>query len=135
MSQLKGFANVIYPTRDLRASVAAWSRLLGEPPAFEGDDIAVFTGNGVELGLSSAPWVNHPLVFWKVDDIDQAHREMVGRGAIPMAEMADGSLAELGAVTVANGDPETGIVTVPGGKLAVLKAPDGSLLALNEETG
>lgn len=124
---------MVYPTKDLAASVAAWKTVLGEDPAFQGDDIAVFTGNGVEVGLSSAPWVDHPLVFWKVDDIEQAHRDLVANGARPMVEVADGSLAELGSATVTNGDPETGIVTVPGGKLAVLKTADGSLLALNQE--
>ncbi len=46
--------------------------------------------------------------------------------------VADGSLRELGTAPVTNGDPETGIVTVPGGKLAVFKTADGSLLALNQ---
>jgi catechol 2,3-dioxygenase-like lactoylglutathione lyase family enzyme len=131
MSQLKGFANVVFPTSDLQSSIASWTAVLGQEPAFQGDDIAVFTGQGVDIGVSSAPWVDHPLVFWKVDDIEEAHRELVERGAT-MAEVADGSLRELGTAPVTNGDPETGIVTVPGGKLAVFKTADGSLLALNQ---
>jgi hypothetical protein len=31
-----------------------------------------------------------------------------------------------------NGDPETGIVDVPGGRLAVLRAPDGNLIGLTQ---
>ena len=49
-----------------------------------------------------------------------------------MVEVADGSLAELGTSDVANGDPATGIVDVPGGRLAVVRAADGNLLGLNQ---
>lgn len=133
MARLKGFANVVYPTKDLAASVAAWRAVLDQDPAFTGDDFAVFTGQGAEVGLSSAPWVDHPLVFWKVEDIEEAHRQLVAAGARPMVEVADGSLAELGTAEVTNGDPDTGIVEMPGGKLAVLKAADGNLVAINQE--
>ena len=130
MSHVKGFANVVYPTDDLKASVAAWTALLDQEPAYVGEDFAGFTGNGVEVGLSAAPWVDHPLVFWKVDNLEEARQEMIDRGAVPMGEVADGSLAEIGTATITNGDPKTGIVDVGGGKLAVLKAADGNLVAL-----
>ncbi len=87
MGQLKGFANVVFPARDLEAGIAAWSAVLGEAPAFQGPDFAVFTGGGVEVGLTAAPWVDHPLVFWKVDDIEQAHRALVAAGATPLGEV------------------------------------------------
>ncbi|GIH02087.1 hypothetical protein Rhe02_01540 [Rhizocola hellebori] len=130
MSQFKGFANVVYPTDDLQASVAAWTAILDQEPAFVGDDFAGFTGKGVEVALSSAPWVDHPLVFWKVDNLEEAREELISRGAVPMGEVADGSLAELGTAKITNGDPKTGIVDVGAGKLAVLKAADGNLVAL-----
>ena len=133
MGDLKGFANVVFPARDLEAGVAAWSAVLGEGPAFQGPDFAVFTGSGVELGLTAAPWVDHPLVFWKVDDIEDSHRNLVAAGATPLGEVADGSLVELGTAEVTNGDPATGIVDVPGGRLAVLRAADGNLVGLNQE--
>jgi hypothetical protein len=47
-----------------------------------------------------------------------------------MGEVADGSLAELGTAKITNGDPKTGIVDDGAGKLAVLKAADGNLVAL-----
>jgi hypothetical protein len=65
MAEVKGFANVVLPARDLDAGVAAWTAMLGQEPAFVGDDFAVFTGNGVEVGLTARPWVDHPLVFWR----------------------------------------------------------------------
>ncbi len=135
MSELKGFANVIFPAQDLAAGVAAWSAMLGHEPAFVGEDFAAFTGDGVEVGLTAKPWVDHPLVFWKVDDIEQAHRALVARGATALGEIADGSLAEPGSAEVTNGDPATGIVDVPGGRLAVVKAPDGSLIGLTQDAG
>lgn len=135
MGQVKGFANVVFPARDLAAGVAAWSAVLDQELAFVGDDFAVFSGGGVEVGLTALPWVDHPLVFWKVDDMDAAHRGLVARGATALGEIADGSLAELGTAEVVNGDPVTGIVDVPGGRLAVLRAPDGNLIGLTEEPG
>jgi hypothetical protein len=133
MSELKGFANVVFPARDLGAGVAAWTAMLGREPALLGEDFAAFSGDGVEVGLTALPWVDHPLVFWKVDDVEDAHRALVARGAKPLGEIADGSLAELGTAEVTNGDPATGIVDVPGGRLAVLKAPDGNLIGLTQE--
>jgi hypothetical protein len=133
MSELKGFANVVFPARDLGAGVAAWKAMLGREPALLGEDFAAFSGDGVEVGLTALPWVDHPLVFWKVDDVEDAHRALVARGATPLGEIADGSLAELGTAEVTNGDPATGIVDVPGGRLAVLKAPDGNLIGLTQE--
>ena len=81
MSELTGFANVVFPARDLAAGVAAWTAMLDREPAFVGDDFAVFSGGGVELGLTAAPWVDHPLVFWRVDDVEASHRALVARGA------------------------------------------------------
>ena len=133
MSELRGFASVVYPTHDLDAGVAAWSEVLGQKPAFVGADFAAFTGDGVDLGLTSRPWVNYPLVFWKVDDLKAAHGALVGRGATPLGEVADGSLVPLGTAAITNGDPETGVVDVPGGRLAVVRAPDGNLIGLTEE--
>jgi catechol 2,3-dioxygenase-like lactoylglutathione lyase family enzyme len=134
MSELKGFANVVFPARDLEAGVAAWTAMLGREPAFVGDDFAAFSGDGVEVGLTALPWVDHPLVFWSVDNIEEAHGTLVTRGATAFGETADGSLAELGTAEVTNGDPATGIVDVPGGRLAVLRAPDGNLIGLTEDS-
>jgi catechol 2,3-dioxygenase-like lactoylglutathione lyase family enzyme len=135
MSDLKGFANVVLPARDLASAVAAWTAMLDREPAFVGDDFAAFSDDGVEIGLTGLPWVDYPLVFWKVDDIEAAHGRLVSRGATPLGEIADGSLAEIGSAEITNGDPATGIVDVPGGRLAVLKAPDGNLIGLTQDTG
>ncbi|MFE3543890.1 VOC family protein [Nocardia sp. NPDC059177] len=136
MADFTGFGNVVLPARDLPASIAAWTALLGRQPAFQTKDFAAFSGNGVEIGLTAAPWVDHPLVFWTVEDIELTHRTLVAAGAIAMTEVADGSLAEVGSAEAATGDnidPATGIVDMPGARLAVLKAADGNLLAITQE--
>jgi catechol 2,3-dioxygenase-like lactoylglutathione lyase family enzyme len=134
MGELKGFASVVFPARDLDASVAAWTAVLGHGPAFAGADFAAFTGDGIEIGLTALPWVDHPLVFWEVDDIERARSSLVSRGATPLGEIADGSLAELGTAEITNGDPATGIVDVPGGgRLAVVRAADGSFVGLRQD--
>jgi hypothetical protein len=133
MGHLKGFANVVFPARDLEAGIAAWRAVLDEEPAFQGPDFAVFTGGGAQIGLSAAPWVDHPLVFWSVGDMNAAHGALVAAGATPLGEIADGSLAELGSAEITNGDPATGIVAVPGGRLAVLRAADGNLVGLHQD--
>ena len=107
MGQLLGFKNVVFPARDLAASVDAWTAVLGQDPAFVGEDFAVFTGAGAEVGLSSA-------------------------GAVPVGEISDGSRAEIGTADVTHGDPTTGIVDVPGGRLGVLRAADGNLVGLHQ---
>jgi catechol 2,3-dioxygenase-like lactoylglutathione lyase family enzyme len=132
MGQLLGFKNVVFPARDLATSVDAWTAVLGQEPAFVGEDFAVFTGAGAEVGLSSAPWVDHPLVFWEVAEIEEAHRALIAAGAVPLGEIAGGSLAEIGTADVTHGDPTTGIVDVPGGRLGVLRAADGNLVGLHQ---
>jgi catechol 2,3-dioxygenase-like lactoylglutathione lyase family enzyme len=132
VGEVKGFANVVFPARDLAAGVASWTAMLGREPVFVGDDFAAFSGDGVDVGLTALPWVDHPLVFWRVDDVEETRRTLVERGATPLGEVAGGSLAELGTAEVTNGDPATGIVDVPGGRLAVLRAPDGSLIGLTQ---
>ena len=132
MGHIQGFGNVVVPARDLQASIAAWTAVLGQDPAFQGDDFALFTGQGVEIGLTSKPWADFPLVFWKVDDIEAAHRDLLAAGATAMVEIADGSIAKIGTAEVTNGDPATGIVDVPGARLAVVMAADGNLLGINQ---
>ena len=137
MPVLSGIRSVIFPTRDLQASVTVWTHMLGTAPAYQTPDFAVFPNdaNGVEVGLSAAPLVGHPLVYWQVDDIEEAHRALVASGAKAMGVIAGGSVAELGTAPVTNGDPTTGILDVPGRRIAALQLSDGSLIAILQEQG
>jgi hypothetical protein len=134
-------ATVVFPARNFNDSVAAWSTVFGTGPAFSSEgiekapgdaDFAVFTTAEIEIGLTSMPWVDEPLVLLNSDDIEASRQGLIAAGATPLAEIADGSLAVLGTAPVANGDPETGIVDVPGFRLAVIELADGSRLGLRQ---
>lgn len=68
-----------------------------------------------------------------MEDIEETHRALVAAGATAMGEVTGGSLAKLGTAEVTNGNPTTGIVDVPGRRLAVLKVADGNLLGISQD--
>lgn len=134
-------ATVVFPARNFQASVKAWSTVFGDNPAFSSSgterapgeaDFAVFKTADIEIGLTSLPWVDEPLVMLDTNDIVESRRALIEDGATALGEIADGSLAPLGTAPVTNGDPETGIVDVPGARLAVLQLADGSKLGLRQ---
>jgi hypothetical protein len=134
-------ATLVFPARDFAASVAAWSTVFGTGPAFSSDgiekapgeaDFAVFKTPEIEVGLTSKPWVNEPLVLLNAEDIDTTRQELIAAGATPLAETTDGSLAVLGTAPVTNGGPQTGIVEVPGFRLTVVELADGSKVGLRQ---
>ena len=134
-------ATIVFPARDFEAGVRAWASVFGAGPAFSssgqqtapGDaDFAVFTTPDIEIALTSLPWVDEPLVFLDAEDIELARQELVDAGATGLGEVADGSLAELGTAPITNGSAETGIVEVPGARLAVVRLADGNLLGLRQ---
>ena len=136
-------ATVVFPARDFEAGVTAWTSVFGTGPAFSSSgqqtppgeaDFAVFKTPDIEIALTSLPWVAEPLVFLDTGDIEQTRQELVDSGATGLGEVADGSLAELGSAPITNGSPETGVVEVPGAKLAVVRLADGNLLGLRQST-
>jgi hypothetical protein len=142
--QAPEIATVVFPARDLPTSVAAWSTVFGVGPAFSSDgiqkapdaaDFAVFRSPGLEIGLTSLPWVDGPLVFLATADIVSSRAELMDAGATALAETAGGGLAVLGSAPVTNGDPDTGIVDVAGARLAVVRLADGSVLGLRQTLG
>ena len=134
-------ATVVFPARSFSDSVAAWSAVFGTGPAFSSDgiekppgdaDFAVFKTAEIEIGLTSKPWVDEPLVLLDTEDIEASRQALLEAGATPLAETADGSLVVLGTAPVTNGDPKTGIVDVPGARLAVVALGDGTKLGLRQ---
>lgn len=134
-------ATVVFPARNFSNSVAAWSTVFGTGPVFSSDgiekapdqaDFAIFKTAEIEVGLTSLPWVEEPLVLLATDDIEASRQELIAAGAKPLAETTDGSLAVLGTAPVTNGDPKTGIVDVPGFRLAALELADGSKLGFRQ---
>ena len=125
--------SIVFPARDLDASISFWSTALGREPDIRTADFCSFTTDTVSIGLTRQPWVEEPVVFWQTDDIAAAHRILSGLGSAALAEIDDGSLAVVGHRRMVEGvDPQTGVVDVPGAKLAVLRAPDSTLVALNQ---
>ncbi|MGP4025803.1 VOC family protein [Actinomadura sp. 3N407] len=134
-------ATVVFPARNFQASVEAWSTVFGTGPTFSSDgveqapgeaDFAVFKTADTEIGLTSLPWVEEPLVMLNTDDIVKTRQELIEAGATGLGEIADGSLAPLGTAPVTNGDPETGIVDVPGARLAAVQLANGNRLGLRQ---
>jgi predicted enzyme related to lactoylglutathione lyase len=78
----------------------------------------------VDARLTRLPWVDQPVVLRTTDDIEEAHRELVGAGATAMLQIGGELLAER------DGIPLAGIKDVPGGRVAVLRDTDGELLGL-----
>lgn len=134
-------ATVVFPAREFEAGVQAWTSVFGTGPAFSSSgeqtppgeaDFAVFKTPEIEIALTSLPWVDEPLVFLDADDIERARQDLIDAGATGLGEVADGSLAELGTAPVTNGNAETGVVDVPGAKLAVVRLANGNLLGLRQ---
>ena len=134
-------ATVVFPARAFEAGVTAWTSVFGTGPTFSSSgqqtapgeaDFAVFKTPDIEIALTSLPWVDEPLLFLDTADIEQARQELVDSGATGLGEVADGSLAELGSAPVTNGSAETGVVEVPGARLAVVRLANGNLLGLRQ---
>jgi len=134
-------ATVVFPAREFEASVSAWTSVFGTGPAFSSSgqqtapgeaDFAVFKTPDIEIGLTSLPWVDEPLLFLDTEDIEQTRQALIDSGAKGLGEVADGSLAELGSAPITNGSAETGVVEVPGARLAVVRLANGNLLGLRQ---
>ena len=134
-------ATVVFPAREFEAGVNAWTSVFGTGPTFSSSgqqtapgeaDFAVFKTPDIEIALTSLPWVDEPLLFLDTADIEQTRQALVGSGATGLGEVADGSLAELGSAPITNGSAETGVVEVPGARLAVVRLANGNLLGLRQ---
>ncbi len=107
---LSGLRTAIYPAPDLDAAKDWWRRVLGIEPYFDQPFYVGFDVAGYELGLlPDADPADGALVYWGVDDVDEAVTEAVAAGAgvhVPASEVGDG------------------IVT------ATVRTPDGTILGL-----
>ncbi len=137
----EALVKLLFPARDFQASIKAWSTVFGVGPAFSSSgiqrapgqaDFAVFKAADIEIGLTSLPWVDEPLVMLDTDDIAEGRRALIASGAVGLGEISGGSLAPLGTAPVTNGDPESGVVDVPGARMAVVQLADGSKLGLRQ---
>ena len=134
-------ATVVFPARDFEAGVTAWTSVFGAGPAFSSSgqqtapgeaDFAVFKTPDIEIGLTSLPWVDEPLLFLDTDDIEQTRQELstpAPRGSARSPTVRSPSSAALPSPT---GVLRRGIVEVPGARLAVVRLANGNLLGLRQ---
>jgi predicted enzyme related to lactoylglutathione lyase len=122
MSHLRGIGQLHVSVSDLQRSVEFYRDVLGLRHLFnvEGQPMAFFdAGNGVRLYLGvpeSERFRSHPLVYYRVDDVEAAWEQVTGLGA-----------AELTAPHLVHRDTVTEIW------MAFVADPDGTPLALMEE--
>jgi catechol 2,3-dioxygenase-like lactoylglutathione lyase family enzyme len=108
--ELQGLRTVIYPSPDLDAAKAWWSRFLGIEPYFDEPFYVGYDVGGYELGLlPNGDPADGALTYWGVDDV---------AGAVAAA-IADGSTEHVPASEVGEG-----IVT------ATVRTPTGAILGL-----
>lgn len=107
---LQGLRTVIYAAPDLDAAKTWWTAILGVAPYFDQPFYVGYSVAGYELGLlPDADPADGALVYWGVDDVAEAVRDAIARGATEHTAATD------------VGD---GIVT------AAVRTPHGSVLGL-----
>jgi predicted enzyme related to lactoylglutathione lyase len=103
-----GLRTVIHPVPDLDEAKAWWSALLGIEPYFDQPFYVGYDVAGYELGLlPDADPADGALVYWGVDDVDDAVDQALAAGAV---------------VHVAANDVGDGIRT------ATVRTPQGSIV-------
>jgi catechol 2,3-dioxygenase-like lactoylglutathione lyase family enzyme len=91
---LEGLRTVIYPSPDLDAAKAWWTRLLGIDPYFDEPFYVGYEVGGYELGLlPTAEPSDGALTYWGVADVAAAAATAIAEGAsehAPVAEVGGG---------------------------------------------
>ena len=91
---LLGLRTVIYPARDLAASRAWFTRLLGFEPYFDEPFYVGYAVGGYELGLDpNADPAAGPITYWGVASVDDELAALVAGGATlrtPVQDVGDG---------------------------------------------
>jgi catechol 2,3-dioxygenase-like lactoylglutathione lyase family enzyme len=121
-----GLRTVVYPTRDLAASKAWWSQVLGIKPYFDEEFYVGFNPGGYELGLAPAEDTSaDPRTYWGVRDIEAAAKRMIAAGAVTDETVTDvGDGIRLGTWRSPQGDI-VGLIENPAFKLAPVPGGDG----------
>jgi catechol 2,3-dioxygenase-like lactoylglutathione lyase family enzyme len=87
---LLGLRTVIYPTPDLAAAKAWFTRVLGFGPYFDQPFYVGFSVGGYELGLNpNANVEDGPVTYWGVPDADTALADLLDAGATPHSPVED----------------------------------------------
>ncbi|GLY79877.1 VOC family protein [Actinoallomurus iriomotensis] len=109
-----GLRTVVYPVRDLDTAKRWWSTVLGIAPYFDEPYYAGFNVGGYELALDPHGHTESgtgPIVYWGVEDVEQAAATLMRTGATTHAPLTDHG---------------------GGIRTTTLTTPDGTLLGLIE---
>ena len=111
-----GLRTVIYPARDLDATKAWFTALLGVEPYFDQPFYVGYDVGGYELGLdpSEQAAATGPVTYWGVPDADESVARLVATGATvasPVTEVGDG--IRVATVTDPSGLSTLGVIENP----------------------
>lgn len=87
-----GLRTVIYPVHDLETAKRWWSTLLGIAPYFDQPFYVGFDVGGYELALDPHGHAESgagPVVYWGVEDVEQAAAAMLKAGATTRSSVTD----------------------------------------------
>jgi predicted enzyme related to lactoylglutathione lyase len=85
-----GLRTIIYPSPDLDAGKAWFTRLLGFEPYFDEPFFVGYSVGGYELALDPNGSVDDgPVTYWGVPDCDEAWQRLLGEGASPREAVRD----------------------------------------------
>jgi predicted enzyme related to lactoylglutathione lyase len=90
-TMIKGLRTAIYPTPDLQAGKAWYSKVFQKEPYFDQPFYVGFEIGGFELGLlpDSKPGLTGTQVYWGVDDIEAEVDRIVALGASAHSKIED----------------------------------------------
>lgn len=82
--RISGLGQIAITVHDLDRAVAFYRDVLGLPHLFTAGPMAFFDCDGVRLllGAPERPEMDHPasILYYRVDDLTEAHRQLVDRG-------------------------------------------------------
>ena len=87
-----GLKSIIYPTSDIAADVAFWTKITGVAPYVNESYYAGFTVNGCELGLdpnAAKEGLTYPVSYWNVKDAKAAAAQLIADGVTVNRELKD----------------------------------------------
>ncbi len=88
----QGLRSLIYPSANLDADKAFWTKTLGFGPYFDEPFYVGFNVGGYELGLDpngSAEGVDGPTTYWGVASINAAAADLKGKGVALVQDVTD----------------------------------------------
>ena len=93
---IKSMKSIVYPSSNIEADVAFWTKVLGKEPYFNEHYYVGFKVDGYELGLDPnaiSEGVTQPVTYWGVADIEEEVTRLVALGMTlhePIQELSSG---------------------------------------------